>query len=383
VKTISSALAMHLAGETQTMCSCWLVERVDGNVYAYTDHDRDLVFDLEAAMVAVGLTPGPGIVDTGEQTYLAASGFTASNLQTGSGLNVDTGEAQGVLTSPSITEADMLAGLWDHAAIAIFQLNWSDLTMGALLERVGHLGEITTERGYFRAEWRGLMQAYQQQLGELTNPFCTAVLGDSRCTKDLTAFTVTGTVDAVEADNMTIHDAARTEPGPAGGIGISSISKADPGIVTLASAPPWSDGDPVMISGCTGMTAVNGTTFVRSLSGATFSLGIDTTAYPTYTGGGSVTPLGFTGGYFEGGQMTITSGANAGLVFEVKSYVPGQWVLQLPAPYPIEVGATYSMVAGCNHARDTCRDTFNNLANFRGLPFLPGLDSLVQVGRHT
>src|SRR3546814_16042070 len=46
-------------------------------------------------------------------------------------------------------------------------------------------------------ELRGLTQYLQQTLLEQTSLTCRAELGDARCTVDLSAFTVTGVVDAV------------------------------------------------------------------------------------------------------------------------------------------------------------------------------------------
>lgn len=381
MKTISAALKAHLAQPYQNCCVCWLCVRKDGTVLAVSDHDVNLVFDLEAAMTALGLTPPAGISGTGSQTYLAASGFTASNINTGAGLNVDTGEAQGVLVSPSITEDDLLAGLWDYAAITIFLVNWADLTQGAMLLRSGHIGQVTTDRGFFKAEWRGKTQAYSRNIGELDSPTCRAWFGDSRCKKSLAGYTVTGTLTGVGADNRTCYDPARTEPGPTGGVAITAITKANPGIVTMASAGTFKNGDVVSISGVTGMTQVNTMWRIQSLSGTSWSLGVNTSSYPARTGGGTVTPMAGSAGYFGYGLCTFTAGANAGLSMEVQNSVPGQWVLRLPMPYALAPGDAYTLIAGCDKELATCRDTYHNILNFRGEPFLPGIDRAVQVGR--
>jgi uncharacterized phage protein (TIGR02218 family) len=86
-------------------------------------------------------------------------------------------------------------------------------------------------------------------------------------------------------------------------------------------------------------------------------------------------------GYFDGGVITFTSGANNGFAMEVKSYVPGQISLHLPMPYPVAAGDTYSMVGGCDKSLRTCIDRYNNVVNFRGEPYLPGLDKVLQTGR--
>ena len=363
MRTIASALATHIAGEVTKLATCWKVTLTNATVKAFTDHDSNLVVD--------------GV------TYLAASGYTASDVDTAAALNVDTMEVSGFSASPSVTEADALSGLWDVAAIEVFQVNWASVTDGKIWQRVGTQGEVTLNRGQFQAELRGMMQAYTATIVELTSPTCRANLGDTRCGVALGPFTVTGTVTSVSADNATVGDTSRAEAGPTGGIAISSISLANPGVVTLASHLNLAEDSPITITGATGMTTINGSTTFRNPNAGktTFDLPVDTTLYPAYTGSGVVTPLGGTSGYFDRGLITFTSGPNNGLSMEVKSYTVGQLVLVLPMPYTIAVGNTYSLIAGCDKTFPTCRDRFTNVVNFRGEPYLPGLDSIVQVGR--
>jgi hypothetical protein len=363
MRTIASSLATHIAGEVTKLATCWKVTLTNATVKGFTDHDTDLIVD--------------GV------TYLAASGYTASDVDTTAALNVDNLEVVGFIASPSVTEADLLAGLWDFAAVQIFQVNWSSVTDGKIWQRVGNLGEVTLQRGQFQAELRGLMEAYTTTVVELTSPTCRANLGDARCGVALGPFTVTGTVTSVGADNATIGDTGRAEAGPTGGIAVTGITQANPGVVTLASMLNLAEDSAITITGVAGMTAVNGSTLFRSPNAGktTFQLGVDTTAYPAYTSGGTVTPLGGTSGYFDRGLITFTSGPNTGLSMEVKSYTPGQMILVLPMPYVVAVGNTYSLIAGCDKTFPTCRDRFSNVVNFRGEPYLPGLDSIVQVGR--
>ena len=65
---------------------------------------------------------------------------------------------------------------------------------------------------------------------------------------------------------------------------------------------------------------------------------------------------------------------------EVRSSVPGQFTLQLQMPYEVQVGDTYVMKAGCDKSLGTCISKFANAVNFRGEPYLPGVDRLVSVG---
>lgn len=84
-------------------------------------------------------------------------------------------------------------------------------------------------------------------------------------------------------------------------------------------------------------------------------------------------------GYFNDGNLTFTSGENAGLSMEVREYTVGNFTLFLPMPYRIEVGDSYSVVAGCDKLFETCIGRFNNALNFRGEPHVPGTDKMLQT----
>ena len=42
MRTISTALTAHLAGEVLTTATLWKITRRDGQVFGFTDHDSDL-----------------------------------------------------------------------------------------------------------------------------------------------------------------------------------------------------------------------------------------------------------------------------------------------------------------------------------------------------
>src|SRR5688500_8847069 len=135
---VSAALLAHLAQPYQTTATCWKVTRRDGQIFAYTDHDQNIAF----------ATGSPTL----SHTYLASSGYTATNIESTDALNVDNLEVEGMLVDDSITENDLRAGLWDYARVEIFTVNYADLTMGRMLQRVGTLGEVRLGREKFEAE---------------------------------------------------------------------------------------------------------------------------------------------------------------------------------------------------------------------------------------
>lgn len=84
--------------------------------------------------------------------------------------------------------------------------------------------------------------------------------------------------------------------------------------------------------------------------------------------------------YFNGGLLTFTSGLNVGLSMEVKTFTSDTFQLALPFPYTIQVGDSYEVYAGCDKTASTCKNTYSNLVNFRGEPFIPGQDEIMKFG---
>lgn len=180
--TTTAALARHLAHSNTTMTTLWKVTRADAEVFGFTSLDVDIVFN--------------GV------RYRADTGVAPSAISTKAGLQVDNLDAGGFLDSEAITEDDLRAGVWDHAELRIFQVNYEDLAAGSLKLRRGWLGEVTLKDQQYSAEVRGLTAALNATIGELVGPACLAELGDARCKQNLTDYTTTGEVTAVLSDRV-------------------------------------------------------------------------------------------------------------------------------------------------------------------------------------
>jgi len=190
MKTISASLSAHLAEETTTLITCWKLTRQDGEMFGFTNHDRDVVID--------------------SVVYKAATGFTPSMVASTGNLAVDNLDVEGMLADDAITETDIHAGKYDFAEIEIFQANYADPTQGKLRLRCGWLGEVSYGSDRFVAEVRGLTQRLTKTLGELFSPACRAHLGDARCKVNMAAYTFTGSINSV-ASKIVFKDNARTE----------------------------------------------------------------------------------------------------------------------------------------------------------------------------
>ena len=164
MKSLSAALQAHLDSGTTTLAWCWRIERADGVVFGFTDHDRPLAF--------------------GGVTYEPESGFAASEIRSGADLAVDAQDAEGVLTSDTITETDILDGRWDNAAVEVWRVNWSAVSQRVLMRR-GAIGQVRRGRLAFVAEVRSLAHVLNQTVGRTFQHACDAELGDARCGVDL------------------------------------------------------------------------------------------------------------------------------------------------------------------------------------------------------
>jgi uncharacterized phage protein (TIGR02218 family) len=72
------------------------------------------------------------------------------------------------------------------------------------------------------------------------------------------------------------------------------------------------------------------------------------------------------------GQIAFSSGVDANLTATIKSVVAGvSLTLMYPLPNVPATGDTFTVAFGCDHTQATCMTKFNNLANFRGFPYIP------------
>jgi Ubiquitin-activating enzyme E1 FCCH domain/Baseplate J-like protein len=73
-------------------------------------------------------------------------------------------------------------------------------------------------------------------------------------------------------------------------LAITSISNANPAVITTNLNHNYSTGETVVISGASGMTGINGTWTVTVLTPTTFSVPYDSTSAPAYVGGATLQP---------------------------------------------------------------------------------------------
>lgn len=288
MKAVSTALKNHLAQAVTTLATCWRIVRIDGQQFAFTSFDQDLVVD--------------GI------TYSSISGFTRTAISTGSTGEVDNLQLVGFFNDTAITAQDMKNGLFDYATIYVFLVNWANLSQGIIRVRRGWIGECTlSPSGDFLAELRGMTQALVQEFGMEYSPICRADLGDNHCKVPIKPgpwaanFTfnagdyVAAATQSTDALLQAIFQASNagttggTEPSWDTTIGNSTVD----GGVTWVSKPMW---------------RVLGTV-VTPLSQKQFiSTALSFPAQPTTTGLENTAAIGFRKNVASGTAITVSDG---------------------------------------------------------------------------
>jgi uncharacterized phage protein (TIGR02218 family) len=79
-------------------------------------------------------------------------------------------------------------------------------------------------------------------------------------------------------------------------------------------------------------------------------------------------------GYFNNGELQITTGKNAGTRIKIAKWEAGVFYLFSPPFFSLDVTDVVVAIAGCDKRLATCRDKFSNVLNFRGEPSIPGQD---------
>jgi uncharacterized phage protein (TIGR02218 family) len=172
-------MAGHLSGRSHTRANMLLLDLVDGTAIGVTDHDKPIDYDI-----------GGGTV-----TYDAGTGILTSNVSLSASLDADNYEVTGPI-SDIVTLDAVVGGRFNRARARLFEINWKDLTQGAIKVLAGNVAEARVEGGKFTFEIRGDTDRYNQTVGRLITDSCDADFADGiRCFA--TATEIVGTVTAV------------------------------------------------------------------------------------------------------------------------------------------------------------------------------------------
>ena len=113
-----------------TLAFCWRIARGDGVTIGLTSHDRDLRW--------------------GGVTYQAAPGMVPSAIERSAGMDPDSVQLTGALTTDLLTGDDLAAGLWDGARLTLWAVDWTKPANDPVQLSRGQLGGSTVRQSRLR-----------------------------------------------------------------------------------------------------------------------------------------------------------------------------------------------------------------------------------------
>jgi uncharacterized phage protein (TIGR02218 family) len=169
--------------ELDTVATFWRVYRRDGVTLGFTSHDRDLSF--------------------GGIRHLAAPGMVPAAIRLTADLANDSAEVEGALSHDAIRAEDLVAGLFDEAAIAIGAVDWVSLEHHTLY--TGELGMIEDDRRGFAASLRSAKHLLERDLVPRTSPTCRAAFCGPGCGLSAARFTTVRALAGIDPDENRVR----------------------------------------------------------------------------------------------------------------------------------------------------------------------------------
>ncbi len=165
MRAISGTFAARLGAAATTLALCWKIVRRDGVALGLTTHDRALTI--------------------GGMVYAATPGAQPSAITWGQAGEAHAMEIVGALTSDGVREADLIAGLYEGAAVSCLLVDWEESDAGTMELVAGTIGAVSAHDGTFTLELLTPLADLNAVAIERYSPTCRAELGDRRCRVDL------------------------------------------------------------------------------------------------------------------------------------------------------------------------------------------------------
>lgn len=178
-KTIPAGHITTLAGRVERLLWALKLTRRDAQVFRYCS--------------------GPNNKTIGGNLYLAAPGFTVSNLTCTEGADVVDTLNLTMIAQSDLQQADFLTGRWNGTLVEFNEFDWRIPADGFIGWPTYRVSDVTPVAGAFVLEMRDLRVTWQQNYTLYTGKECQNRLGDFRCLVDLTPYTHTFEVVAVSS----------------------------------------------------------------------------------------------------------------------------------------------------------------------------------------
>ena len=321
LRKIPAALLAHKQGTQQSTCWCWAIKPKLGDWEGYTSLNRNI--DLPEYTDHMGNT-------VPAMTYLCAAGISPTSMPVRTSLVKD-----GIdVTVLAFDRGKLQRKYYVGAEFEYFEINYNGDLSERWVAQAGFLGNTKMGDSQATVEmvpWADLLNRPQ---GRELPILCDVGLmhgeefGTGRCRNQVLQ-------DGPDKDDWTI---AMTRQG---------WQTASRFFINIGANNPLNNPYP--------STAVSG----ASISAADLN------------------------SHLPGGKIEFTSGQNQGVTRTIQrtelpyGYYTGNVYFDVALPFVPAVGDTYTLTVGCKRTTADCV-FFNNIANFRGMPYVPGQEGVIR-----
>jgi len=157
--------------------SCWKLERTDGVIFYFTDHDSPLV--------VLG------------DTYVPVGSFISSATEQQANLEAANMQVVGYIKASVITDDDLRAGLYREAEITEYMIDWQYPWVGPMMTTRYWITDTTFSGEHWEATLEGVTRWLVPRAGDLYSRVCRWDLFDDRCQIVKATYKVSDDIDSI------------------------------------------------------------------------------------------------------------------------------------------------------------------------------------------
>lgn len=341
--TVDSSLSIALESSTVKLCEIYEIELSDGSFFRFADHPSDISWSNTFTRYAINRS----------QIRRSITGQADE-------VEIEIGKLTGDFKTAVVKNK------LEAATVTIKVIRWNDSSYAADREIIRFHGfaNISYTKDVAVLRCTGISNSLQLMFPRATyQEPCNHTLYDDFCRLTKSDYILQETTTATGGDNLTVK---------CSGLIVYKVA-FDGG----DSENPIEIGDTITDGSVTAIvvaiayiTSATGYIYYYNLSGSQYSND------DTLTGGGNTvvvdgTPEDISGAFYRLGEIKITSGDHSGQRRMIRTVASGQIKVAYEFPGEIASGITFDIYPGCDKTPETCRQHFNNEANYLGFLYIP------------
>lgn len=175
----------------------WVIERQDLTTLRYTSHNRPIEFSADGDNQTNTYDPVGSLNHTARE---GSVGPRDANLDVSS-----------YISSDAITEDDLRAGLYRHAKITMYLVDWMWPFLGAIATEIYWVGDTRWAESWWEAQLSSIGSKLRNVVGRTYDRICNYALGDDQCGVSLAAYASSGSVTSIDTQRRQVQTSLTTK----------------------------------------------------------------------------------------------------------------------------------------------------------------------------